>query len=83
MESQDYIYYKYYWRNFLLKVLSEFENIKLLDNKINIFIDIFGNNIFDQNNNHYSRQFNHLIKKITHNRGKVLLCKYDNLSLRF
>lgn len=81
IELQDYIY-RYYWSNIFFKVLSELNDIKLLDNKINIFIKRYGNNILKHNNNYYYRQFNNLIEKITNNRGKMLFCKYNNLSLK-
>ena len=81
-ELQDHIY-GYYWSYNFYKVLDEIKNIFLLDDKINNFISKYGNNVIKQNNNYYYKKFNTLIKKITHNKGKMLLCKYNNLSLKY
>uniref|UniRef100_A0A6C0AYP2 Uncharacterized protein n=1 Tax=viral metagenome TaxID=1070528 RepID=A0A6C0AYP2_9ZZZZ len=80
-ELQEHIY-QYYWSNIYLDVLNEIKSITALDTKINIFINKYQNNIIKENNNFYYRKFNDSIRKITHNKGKMLLCNYNNLSLR-
>jgi hypothetical protein len=80
-ELQDHIY-QYYWSNIYLNVLNELKDIIILDKKINNFINKYQNNIIKENNNFYYKKLNDSIRKITHNKGKILLCKYNNLSLR-
>jgi len=80
-ELQEHIY-QYYWSNIYLDVLNEIKSITALDKKINTFINKYKNNIIKENNNFYYREFNNLIRKITYNKGKMLLCNYNNLSLR-
>lgn len=81
-ELQDKIY-QYYWSYVHYNILNEIKEIIFLDKKINNFIKRYDNNIIKKNNNYYYKQFNFLIKEITCNKGKMLLCKYNNLSLRY
>ena len=79
-ELEEYIY-TYYWSNIFFEVLTELKNIVFLDQQINYFID--RNNNLLKGNNYYYKKYNYLIKKITNNRGKMLLCKYNNLNLKY
>lgn len=80
---QDKIY-QYYWTYIYSNVLNEITDTILLDKQINNFIDRYGNNVIKKHNNFYYRKFNKLIKEnITYDKAKMLLCKYNNLNLKY
>lgn len=81
-ELQDKIY-QYYWTYIYYNVLNEIKEIIYLEQKINNFIKRYENNIVKENNYYYYKKFNNLIKNITPNKGKMLLCKYNNLNLQY
>jgi hypothetical protein len=81
-ELQDNIY-QYYWSYVYSNIVNELNEIIILDKQINIFVQRYENNIVKENNKFYYKKFNNLIKNITHNKGKILLCKYNNLSLQY
>ena len=80
LELQEHIY-QYFWSNKFYKVLIEIKNIIDLDYNVNKFVTKNYNNITSNKSNY--KKLNKLIEKISNNQGKMLLCRYNNLNLRF
>jgi len=75
--------FNYYYSDLYDKVLNEIKSIHILEDKINIFIKKYSNSLIKENNLYYYRQFNNFIKQISHNNGKILLCKINNFNLGY
>ena len=74
--------FQYYYSYLHNELLTEIKSIYILENKITNFITKYKHSFVREHNLYYYRQFNKCIKDISHNNGKILLCKVNNLNLR-
>lgn len=75
--------FQYYYSYLHNEILNEIKNIYILENKITNFIKHYGNSLIKENNLYYYKKFNNAIKEISHNNGKILLCKINNFKLGY
>lgn len=75
--------FQYYYSYLHNEIMNEIKNIYILENKITKFIKNYVNSLIKENNLYYYKKFNDNIKKISHNNGKILLCKINNLKLGY
>lgn len=75
--------FQYYYSYLHNEIINEIKNIYILENRITKFINNYGNSLIKENNLYYYKKFNDDIKKISHNNGKILLCKINNFKLGY
>ena len=81
-EIQEKIF-QYYYSYLHKELLNEIKSVYHLERDIVNFINKDKKSLLYESNLEHYRKFNNLIKDITHNRGKMLLCKINNLKLRY
>ena len=79
-EIQNNIYQYYYSFN-IYKVNSEIKNIFKIEKEINNFIKRHNTSLIQKHILVYYKKYNEQIRDIVYNKGKILLCKYNNLKL--
>lgn len=75
--------FQYYYSYFHYDLINEIKNFFRLERDIINFIVQDKKSLLHESNHEHYRKFNNLIKDITRNRGKMLLCKINNLKLRY
>jgi hypothetical protein len=74
---------QYYWNFQYNNIISEINNVIKINNEIQFFIDKHFNLNIHFHLLFYYRKYNYIIKNISTNKGLILLCKNNNLFLKF
>lgn len=74
--------FQYYYSYFYKEILNEIKSVYHLERDIIDFIEDKKPLLHESNLEHY-RKFNKLVKHISHDKGKMLLCKINNLKLKY
>ena len=75
--------FQYYYSYFHYDVINEIKNVFLLEKDIVNFIVENKKPLLHESNLKYYRKFNKLVKNISNDNGKMLLCKINNLKLKY
>ena len=75
--------FQYYYSYFYKEILNEIKSVYHLERDIMNFIVEDKKPLLHESNLEHYRKFNKLVKHISHDKGKMLLCKINNLKLRY
>ena len=75
--------FQYYYSYFHCDLINEIKNVFLLEKDIVNFIVENKKPLLHESNLKHYRKFNKLVKNISNDNGKMLLCKINNLKLKY
>ncbi len=75
--------FQYYYSYFYKEILNEIKSVYHLERDIMNFIVEDKKPLLHESNLEHYRKFNKLVKHISHDKGKMLLCKINNLKLKY